>query len=77
MELFNLTDGVNAFEVILLQSEEYADTIIRLFKEIYVFGDPNDVLSSIVDNLGIKSGDLLDISIQRVHDEVENYLRSL
>lgn len=74
--LFNLADGnLNGFELAFLQSEEYADQIIRVFKNNYEDGDnPNDLLSQIAEGLDIHNGDLFPDSKERIEREVSNYL---
>lgn len=74
--LFDLTDNVTTgFEVMVLQSEEYADQIVRTFKNNYEDGDdPQDLLTQICNGLGLSDGDLLPASVTRVQNEIKNYL---
>ena len=74
--LFDFTDGkMNSLEIMLLQSEENADNIIRVFKNNYKSGDdPNDLLSAIAQGLNIGDEDLLPESKTRIENEVRNYL---
>lgn len=74
--LFDLSDGkMNGFELAFLQSEEYADNIIRLFKSNYEDGDdPEDLINTICYGLHISDEDLLPDSKKRIENEIRNYL---
>lgn len=74
--LFNFADeNLNGFELAFLQSEEYADQIIKEFKNTYIEGEnPNELLSSIAGRLDIHNGDLFPDSKTRIEREVSNYL---
>ena len=74
--LFDLTDNhMNGFEVMVLQSEENADQIIRVFKNNYEDGDnPNDLLTQICNELGFNDADLFPASKTRIEKEISNYL---
>ena len=76
MNLFDMTDGkMNGFELAALQSEEYADQIIRIFKSNYEDGDdPSDLLTVIVNGLGVTDEDLFPESKRRIENEIKNYL---
>ena len=73
--IFNMADGeINPYELAVLaevQSEEYADEIIREFKANYDGGNPNDFLSSLVEDMDV---DLLPQSIARINNEITNFL---
>ena len=59
----------------ILQSEEYADQIIRTFKSNFEDGDdPNDLLQTICMGLNISDGDLMPESKRRIENEIKNYL---
>ena len=76
MRLFDLTDNdTTGFEVMVLQSEENADNIIRVFENNYEDGDdPNNLLEQVAAGLGIGASDLLPASKQRIEDTIKNYL---
>lgn len=73
---FNLTDEkMNGFEIMVLQSEEYADEIIKTFKERWIgCGDPSQFLSDIADEILPDAESLLPASIKRIENEINNYL---
>lgn len=74
----NFSDNqVNSFELILLQSEEYADEIIRRFKISYTGGDPTVTLNNITNDMNLLEGDLLIESKKRIEAEISNYLERL
>ena len=76
MNMFDLTDNITTgFEVMILQSEEYADQIIHLFKSNFENGDdPKKLLQTIAMKLNIGPEDLLPESKKRIENEVRNYL---
>jgi hypothetical protein len=74
MEMFNLNNGVNVLECMVLQSEEYADEIIRRFKREYcVNDDPNELLDSIVEDMDI-DGDIFPESVERIKNELSYFI---
>ena len=78
--IIDFSDGINTLEYMMLQeiqSEEYADNIIRTFKQTYTGGDPNSYLTQITDNIGLVEGDLTPASKQRIENEISNYLRGI
>ena len=72
----NFADGkMNGLECIILQSEENADQIIKVFKNNYEDGDdPQDLLAQICNGLNISDADLLPASKSRIEKEISNYL---
>ena len=76
--LFDLTDGkMNGFEIAFLQSEEYADEIIKRFKASYTGREnPNMLLDAIVEDMNLGSEDLMFDSIRRIENEVGNYVEA-
>ena len=76
MNMFNLSDGINYYEMRILQSEEYGDQIIRKFKREYKYPDnPKHFLESLVAGMGLDSSDLTPSTIRRIENEINNYLR--
>ena len=73
---FNLADErMNGFEIMILQSEEYADKIIKTFKERWIgCGNPSQFLSDIADEILPDAESLLPASIKRIENEINNYL---
>ena len=74
---FNIADGkMNGFELAVLQSEEYADEIIKNFKRQYNgTQDPNLLLDSIVEDMNIDDSiDLVPESVERIKNEISNFL---
>lgn len=73
---FNLADEkMNGLEWMVLQSEEYADEIIKTFKERWIgSGDPSQFLSDIADEILPDVDFLLPASIKRIENEINNYL---
>ena len=76
-KMFDMSDNViTPMEIALLQSEEYADEIIRKFKKEYNGSQmPTTLLDSIVKNMNLSAEDLFPDSIKRIEDTVSNYLR--
>jgi hypothetical protein len=76
MKMFSLSDGINYYEMHMLQSEEYGDQIIRKFKREYKYpNDPKYFLESLVAEMGLDSSDLTASTIRRIENEINNYLR--
>lgn len=75
---FNLADGkMNGFEIAFLQSEEYADEIIKRFKTSYTGREnPNMLLDAIVEDMNLGNEDLMFDSIRRIENEVGNYVEA-
>lgn len=77
MEMFDLSNGVNGLEYMMLQemqSEEYADEIIRRFKSEYCINDdPNLLLDSIVEDMNLDI-DIFPESVERIKNEISNYI---
>lgn len=73
---FNLADEkMNGLEWMVLQSEEYADEIIKTFKERWIgSGDPSQFISDIADEILPDADFLLPASIKRIENEINNYL---
>ena len=74
---FNIADGkMNGFELAVLQSEEYPDEIIKNFTRQYNgTQDPNFLLDSIVEDMDIDDSiDLVPESVERIKDEISNFL---
>ena len=71
----NFADGnINAVEIMILQSEEYADEIIRRFKVEYCINDdPNLLLDSIVEDIK-PDIDIIPESVERIKNEIANFI---
>ena len=76
-KMFDMSDNiVTPMEIALLQSEEYADEIIRKFEKEYNGSQmPTILLDSIVKDMNLSAEDLFPDSIKRIEDTVSNYLR--
>ena len=76
-KLFDMSDNViTPMEIALLQSEEYADEIIRRFEQEYNGCQiPTDLLDSIVKDMNLSAEDLFPDSIKRIENTVSNCLR--
>ncbi len=76
--IIDFSNGINTLEYMILQelqSEEYADEIIKKFKERWIgIGDPNEFLSNIADEIVPDAGDLLPASKTRIENTISNYL---
>jgi hypothetical protein len=77
--LFDLTDGrMNGFELTVLTSHENADKILREFRNWYFYGKHNDDIEEVLDDictkLNIHDGDLLPEDIDRVRNEIMEFL---
>ena len=74
--MFDFTDSwVSPMEMAILVSEEYADQIIKTFKERWIgCGNPSQFLSDIADEILPDSESLLPASIERIEKEINNYL---
>lgn len=74
MDYFNLSNGINYYEMSMLQSEEYADEIIRRFKSEYCINDnPNILLDSIVGNMNLDI-DIFPESVEHIKNEIANFI---
>ena len=72
--MFDLSNGVNGLECMMMQSEEYADEIIRRFKSEYCINDdPNLLLDSIVEDMNLDI-DIFPESVERIKNEISNYI---
>lgn len=76
IELFNMQDNyISPLEITVLMSEEYADQIIKTFKERWIgYGDPSQFLSDIADEILPDTESLLPASKKRIEKEINNYL---
>ena len=74
--MFDLTDNImTPMEMTILMSEEYADQIIKTFKERWIgCGIPSQFLSDIADEILPDAESLLPASIKRIENEINNYL---
>ena len=74
--MFDLTDNImTPMEMTILMSEEYADQIIKTFKERWAgCGNPSQFLSDIADEILPDAESLLPASIKRIENEINNYL---
>ena len=76
IELFNMRDNyISPLEITLLTSEEYADKIIKTFKERWTgCGNPSQFLSDIANEILPDAESLLPDSKKRIEKEINNYL---
>lgn len=76
INMFDMTDNImTPLEITILQSEEYADQIIKTFRERWIgCGDPSQFLSSIADEILPDAESLLPASKKRIENEINNYL---
>jgi enterochelin esterase-like enzyme len=74
--MFDFTDNwVSPLEMAILVSEEYADKIIKTFKERWTgYGNPSQFLSDIADEILPNAESLLPASKKRIEKEINNYL---
>ena len=74
--MFDLTDNImTPMEMTILMSEEYADQIIKTFKERWAgCGSPSQFLSDIADEILPDTESLLPASKKRIEKEINNYL---
>jgi hypothetical protein len=74
--LFDFADNwVSPLEISMLISEEYADEIIKTFKERWAgCGDPSQFLSDIADEILPDAESLFPESKKRIEKEINNYL---
>jgi len=72
---FDISDGLNGFELTALQSSENADKVIAAFKKSYVGGNPNHLLQRICDKFNFGKDNILPQDIKRIEREVETYIR--
>ena len=74
--MFDFTDNwVSPMEMVILTSEDYANQIIKTFKERWVgCGDPSQFLSDIANEILPDAESLLPDSIKRIEKEINNYL---
>ena len=74
--LFDLRDGINnPFEFAVIQSEEYADSVIEQFKNQYTGDeDPNSLLHAIVFNMRLSNADFMPDDIRRINNEISRYV---
>lgn len=76
INMFDMTDTIiTPYELAVLQSEEYADKIVKTFRERWAgCGDPSQFLSDIAEEILPDAGSLLPASIKRIENEINNYL---
>jgi hypothetical protein len=76
INMFDMTDNImTPLEITILQSEEYADQIIKTFRERWIgCGDPSQFLSDIADEILPDAESLLPASKKRIENEINNYL---
>lgn len=74
--MFDFTDNwVSPMEMVILVSEEYADKIIKTFKERWAgYGNPSQFLSDIANEILPDAESLLPASKKRIEKEINNYL---
>ena len=76
LKMFDMTDNImTPMEITILQSEEYADQIIRTFKQAWDGkSDPDEFLTNLADEILPDTNSLLPTEIERVRNEIRNYL---
>ena len=74
--MFDFTDNwVSPMEMAILQSEDYANQIIKIFKERWIgCGSPSQFLSDIANEILPDAESLLPASKKRIENEINNYL---
>lgn len=74
--MFDLTDNImTPMEMTVLMDQEYADQIIKTFKEKWTgYGNPSQFLSDIADEILPEAESLLPASKKRIEKEINNYL---
>ena len=74
--MFDFTDNwVSPMEMAILISEDYANQIIKTFKERWAgCGSPSQFLSDIADEILPDAESLLPDSKKRIEKEINNYL---
>lgn len=64
----------NGFDGMIMQSQQYTDTLIERFKDAVDRGyDPNDVKERIFKEEHIKESDLTDFDKKRLIEKIEKY----
>ena len=74
--MFDLTDNImTPMEMTILMSEEYSDQIIRTFKQTWDReSNPDEFLINLANEILPDSSCLLPAGIERVRNEIRNYL---
>lgn len=74
--IFDLTDNImTPMEMAVLMDQEYADQIIKTFKERWIgCGNPSQFLSDIANEILPDTESLFPASIKRIENEINNYL---
>ena len=74
--MFDMTDNImTPMEMTILMSEEYADQIIRTFKQTWDGeSNPDEFLTDLADKILPDTTCLLPEGVKRVRNEIRNYL---